>query len=100
MSTPILANPQPCPRCSLGRLTMRHTPYTRVHEGVFISVPNVKVYTCDVCGFQEVDEEALIELDAWIGEFNLLPVDNRPTTKISPVEQDSSEGAPTPRLKP
>jgi hypothetical protein len=99
MSTP--QNLQPCPRCALGRLTMRQTPYTRVHEGLFISVPNVKVYTCDVCGLQEVDAEAMIELDAWVGEFNLPPVESRPAAKLSAVDSDTPDGAaPTTRLKP
>lgn len=97
MSTP---NLQPCPRCSLGRLSMRRTPYTRVHEGLFISVPNVAVYTCDVCGLQEVDEAALIQLDALVGEFTQPLVEDRPAAKMPPVELDQ-DGLPiTPRLKP
>ncbi|MDX2161055.1 MAG: hypothetical protein SF162_06990 [bacterium] len=87
-----------CPRCGIGRLAVRQKPYTRVHDGLFISVPNVNVYTCDVCGFQEVEEAALIELDTLVGQFSVPPVDNRPASKLPPVETDGLP--PTTRPKP
>ncbi len=90
-----------CPRCSIGRLTPKQIPYTRVHEGMFISLPNVTIATCDVCGFEETDQRALSQLDALVGDFGAVPPENRLAAKMPPVEPDAADSAvQTPRIKP
>ncbi len=66
-----------------------------------ISLPNVNIAECDVCGFEEIDQAALRQLDALVGEFGASPSENRPAAKLPPVDPESSDNAvQTPRIKP
>jgi YgiT-type zinc finger domain-containing protein len=56
-----------CPRCQIGHCHPGKTTFTRLHHGRLISVPDMTVYTCDVCGFQEFDPEAMTILQRLLG---------------------------------
>jgi YgiT-type zinc finger domain-containing protein len=88
-----------CPRCQIGHCHAGKTTYTRVTQGRVISIPNIAVYTCDVCGYQEFDRDALLRLQTLLGANSSSPQeDTRLTTKspsIDPVEKGKS-----PRPKP
>jgi len=76
------------------------TPYTRIQNGLFISIPDVKVYECDVCGYEEVDDVVLMQLDTLIDDFSAVEPSNRSATKLPSVDADTLDGAaPPPRLK-
>lgn len=88
-----------CPRCQIGHCHPGKTIYTRVINGHVVSIPNIMVATCDVCGYQEFDREALLRLQALLGSNNTNSYeDNRPTAKSAPI--DPVEKGKSPRAKP
>lgn len=56
-----------CPRCSIGVCHPALVPYTRIHQSHVVNMPITR-YTCDVCGFHELDIEALHELFEVLGQ--------------------------------
>ncbi|MCU0499109.1 MAG: hypothetical protein MUF87_17285 [Anaerolineae bacterium] len=83
--------PFTCPRCQIGRCKPGTTTLTRVLQGQVINLPDVKHYRCDVCGFEEIDREALQQLDRLLGasgapsEGELRPVAKSPSTDLPNV---------------
>lgn len=58
----------PCPRCQIGMLQPGHATYVRTVQGMLISVPDMLVWTCDLCRYQEFDEEMLSRVEAALHE--------------------------------
>ncbi len=94
-------NAHECPRCQIGHLQLGKTAFTRVINGAVVSVPEVKVHTCDVCGYQDFDRVTFARLQTLLGSVGIDVLDgSRPVTKSAPVEVDSLEPAKLPRPKP
>jgi predicted nucleic-acid-binding Zn-ribbon protein len=88
-----------CPRCQIGHCHAGTTTYTRVVHGRVVSIPNIAVATCDVCGYQEFDRQALADLQKLLGASSThTPEDNRPPTKSTGM--DVLEKGKSPRPKP
>jgi YgiT-type zinc finger domain-containing protein len=88
-----------CPRCQIGHCHAGRTTYTRVINGRVVSIPDIAVYTCDVCGYQEFDRDALLRLQTLLGaNHQNSQEDNRPTTKSTSI--DTLEKGKSPRPKP
>lgn len=62
-----------CPYCQIGYCQPGEATYVRMHEGQLVSAPNMLVWTCDICGYQEFDREALTALDALLGTTETTP---------------------------
>ena len=76
-----------CPRCQIGHCSPGKTTYTRLYNGKVISVPDMIVFTCDVCEYQEYDPEALINLQALLGKPRPKVLDeNRPKPVTSALD--------------
>lgn len=89
-----------CPRCQIGVLRPAPATYAGVYRGVFLSVPAVPAYTCDICHHREFDPQALSYLDALVGQLSQPQEPARPAAKPAPPEGDPAErGRQTP-LKP
>lgn len=56
-----------CPECEFGSLKAGRATYMRWFAGQFVTVPNFPVWACDVCGYSEYDDQALEELEAFLG---------------------------------
>lgn len=67
-----------CPYCQIGYCQPGQATYVRLHAGMLISVPDVPVWTCDICGYQEFDREAVINLDTLLGVSDVAPDTQRP----------------------
>ncbi len=94
-------NAHECPRCQIGHLQAGKTAFTRVINGAVVSVPEVKVYSCDVCGYQDFDRVTMARLQTLLGSVGIDVLDDsRPMTKSSPLEVDGLESAKLPRPKP
>ncbi len=52
-----------CPRCQIGLCQPDQITYVHLYGGALLSVPNMQVYVCDVCGFQEFEETAFEQLE-------------------------------------
>jgi protein-arginine kinase activator protein McsA len=94
-------NAHECPRCQIGHLQPAKTAFTRIINGAVVSVPEVKVYTCDVCAYQDFDRVTLARLQTMLGSIGIDVLDDiRPVTKSSPVEVEGIDAAKLPRPKP
>jgi len=54
----------PCPRCQMGHCQRSVMPYLSVHGSMLVNVPDMPVWTCDICGFYEYERDALARLDS------------------------------------
>jgi YgiT-type zinc finger domain-containing protein len=84
-----------CPQCQIGHLQPGRQTYVRVHGDMVISVPDMPALTCDVCGYHEFEQHALIEVEALVSEAK-RPVSARSTPKAPPT----AEANPPSGLKP
>jgi len=67
-----------CPYCQIGYCQPEQATYVRMQDGMLISVPDMPVWTCDICGYQEFDQEAMANLDALLGVKETTPETQRP----------------------
>lgn len=90
-----------CPHCQIGRCSPSYITYVRMHEGMLLRVPNMLAYTCDVCDYQELDNEALIRLEVLVGELDDVYEDAQSMTKPPSLDTiETHEPKPTRRPKP
>lgn len=57
-----------CPQCQIGHLQPGKQTFAHVYNGMFVSIPDMPCYTCDVCGHQEYEPAAVAHIEALIGE--------------------------------
>ncbi|MBC8171947.1 MAG: hypothetical protein H7X77_09745 [Anaerolineae bacterium] len=89
-----------CPRCQIGHCHPGKSTYTRVFNGQVVSIPSITVYTCDVCGYQEYDRDALLRLQSLMGATKNTEQDEDARPKPRTANFDSSETGKSPRPKP
>ncbi len=78
----------PCLNCRIGYMRPRRITYASHHGDLFVVVPNMPAYICDVCGNRQYDEEALMQLTPLIGprgESGRVP-------DVGPEPRDRSPG--------
>ena len=51
-----------CPRCMVGRCHLETTTYVQLYQDQLLSVPDMPVYICDVCHYEEFAIDAVEEL--------------------------------------
>ena len=56
-----------CPNCGAGKLHRRTINYANWHAGLYIVIPNLPAWACDVCALCQVDPDALQRLLPLIG---------------------------------
>lgn len=56
-----------CPNCFVGRLTEQPMLFTDIAYDQLLAVPNMPAHLCDVCGYIEYDESALLALFRLLG---------------------------------
>ena len=89
-----------CPRCLIGQLDMNKTTYSCVHQGVFLSIPNMISWTCDICQYQEFDYDAITQVEALVGQLG-LPADlDRRKAKLTQFDENEILDKHPSRLKP
>ncbi len=88
-----------CPRCLIGHLEARKATYSCVQQGVFLSVPNVPSWLCDICQYQEFDFDALAQIEALVGQLGIAADFDQQKAKLPPVDNEVVDKRP-PRLKP
>jgi hypothetical protein len=89
-----------CPQCFVGKLQPRQSAFTGVLDGVFLSVPDMQAHICDVCGYREFAESALIQLEALLGELPPPGASARAENKRVEPEQEAFDRLRSFRLKP
>lgn len=88
----------PCPQCQIGYYQPGKKTYLRLHHGMLISVPEMPVWTCDICQYEEFDRDAVLQLETLLGSAESTPDTQRSNTKVQPVEL--AEPPPVRRVKP
>ncbi|GAB4346407.1 MAG: hypothetical protein Kow00117_23460 [Phototrophicales bacterium] len=63
-----------CPRCQFGRCYVHKGTYTRVYHGHLLSMPDIQLYVCDVCGYQEFDYQTMHYLHLLLDDDEILQV--------------------------
>lgn len=88
----------PCPYCQIGYCHPEHATYTRLHNGQMISVPDMVMWTCDICATKEFDQDAVRRVEALLGinSWTIEPARTTPRT----VSLDLSDTQNIPGLKP
>jgi YgiT-type zinc finger domain-containing protein len=58
---------QTCSQCHIGDLHKRRITYTNWHSNQFVIVPNLPAWQCDVCGYCQIDADAINRLMPLLG---------------------------------
>jgi YgiT-type zinc finger domain-containing protein len=56
-----------CPHCRAGNLRRRTVNYANWHAGLYVVVPNLPAWSCDVCALCQIDADAVQRLIPLIG---------------------------------
>jgi YgiT-type zinc finger domain-containing protein len=87
-----------CPNCQIGQCTRKSSTYLRVWKGRLVAVPDITVWTCDICGYREYDPDQVAGVDALLGATEMVFEAQRPAPKSPAFEPKDS--APVRRPKP
>lgn len=88
-----------CPRCQIGYLQADQATYTSVYHGMLLSVPNMPVWKCDLCEYQEFDYDALTRVEALVGRLGLPDDPVRQPSKLQSVDSDAGDNNLPHRVK-
>ncbi len=75
----------PCPHCLVGRMHLRLITYVHVYNDTMVSVPNTPAWKCDFCHAVEYDVDALMRIEALVGEAGPPPNHYRPAAQRPPA---------------
>lgn len=89
-----------CPRCQIGRCHPDRITYVHMYEGSVLRVPNMPAYTCDVCGYQELEPAAMARLEMLVGKLDTPVEDSQTVAKTPPIDAVDAADASTRRPKP
>ena len=56
-----------CTHCHIGSLQARPITYANWHTGLFVVMPNMPAWQCDVCAYLEVDAGAMSKIMPLLG---------------------------------
>ncbi len=89
-----------CPRCQIGRCHPDRITYVRMFEGSLLRVPNMPAYTCDVCGYQELEAAAMTRLELLVGKLDAPLEGSQTVTKTPPIDAVDAAEPSARRPKP
>lgn len=87
-----------CPNCQIGLCQPGKITYVRLYEGLLVSVPDMLVWTCDICQYQEFDPDIIAHLEALLGSQESAAETQRSTPKMPTI--DAPEATTARRIKP
>lgn len=50
-------SPRWCPNCQIGKQSAKLITFTARVNDALLQVPDVNLYTCDICGYEEMDAD-------------------------------------------
>ena len=85
-----------CPHCRAGNLRRRIVNYANWHAGMYVVVPNLPAWSCDVCALCQIDQDALQRLLPLIGPVTRpdLAQTRRPPGAALPVNDLPDDSDP------
>ena len=87
----------PCPHCQIGYYQPDKKTYLQMYHGMLISVPDMLVWTCDICQHEEFDRDAIQQLEALLGSSEAALETPRTNAKVQSIE--IAEPPPARRVK-
>ena len=87
-----------CPNCQIGLCQPGNMTYVCLHEGLLVSVPDMPVWTCDICQYQEFDPDIIARLETLLGNQESTSETQRNTRKLPSI--DTAEAITARRIKP
>lgn len=78
-----------CPHCEIGHLHIERRTHVRIYQGMVLSAPNMPVYHCDVCGYEEYEPAAYRDLNTLVGASD--PNRNGGSNPVKPAAPDTPE---------
>ena len=83
----------PCPVCQIGYCHPGHKTYLRMFNGMLVSVPDMPVWTCDICLHEEFDRESVERLEALLGASETSSETQRANVKMQNTETNDTTTA-------
>ncbi|MBL8161012.1 MAG: hypothetical protein JNJ61_03435 [Anaerolineae bacterium] len=87
----------PCPCCHIGFCQPGNKTYMRVHGDLLLCIPDMTMWTCDICQYQEFDPERVKHLDALLGDSHAE--NGRGSAKLNAAETNEPTPEPTHTLR-
>jgi len=88
----------PCPSCQIGYCQPGKGTYLRMVGDQLVSVPDTPLWKCDICEYEEFDREAVMHLEALLGQYESTPESQRINPKLQSL--DVTDSATPRRAKP
>ena len=88
----------PCPSCQIGFCHPGKGTYLRMVGDSLVSVPDMALWKCDICEYEEFDRESVMHLEALLGQYETFPDSQRINAKLQSL--DTPESTTTRRVKP
>ena len=88
----------PCPSCQIGYCQPGTGTYLRMVGDLLVSAPDTPLWKCDICGYEEFDREAIMHLEALLGQYESVPDSQRMNPKLQSL--DASDSTTPRRVKP
>jgi hypothetical protein len=80
----------PCPSCQIGFCQPGKGTYLRMVDGLLVSAPETPLWKCDICEYEEFDREAVMHLEALLGQYESVPDAQRLNPKVQPLDAPDS----------
>lgn len=87
-----------CPRCQIGHCQLGLATFVHLYDDTLVTMPDMPAWTCDICHYQEFDPDAVLRVEALVGQAGTPPNTHRPAPKPGLV--DASDSDLTRRVKP
>ncbi len=79
---------QTCSQCHIGDLHRRRITYTNWHSNQFVIVPGLPAWQCDVCGYCQIEAEAINRLMPLLGPVT-RPDPTQPRRRPQPANGEA-----------
>jgi hypothetical protein len=87
-----------CPSCQIGYCHPAKGTYLRLVGDMLVSAPETPLWKCDICEYEEFDREAVMRLEALLGQYESVPDTGRFNPKLPSL--DASDSTTPRRAKP
>jgi hypothetical protein len=87
----------PCPSCQIGFCHPAKGTYLRLVGDMLVSAPETPLWKCDICEYEEFDREAVMRLEALLGQYESVPDTGRFNPKLQSLDALDASDSTTPR---
>ncbi len=88
-----------CPRCFIGHCHPGVAVYVRMYSDMLLSAMDMPAYVCDVCGYQEFDESALVQLEELLNDRSEADAGTTASSSVASVDVSERERSEAPKTR-